>query len=168
MRIRISGISEAIKHIERYEQSLDSKQNELVDKLADVGVEVATEGYGAAFYDGTKDISVSKESGQHSGSAKVVATGSTVAFVEFGTGVHYPEQHPKAGEFGAVRGGYGHHLGRLDSWRYPEENGGGTPDPKYPGYVTTHGNPPSYSMYEAGKDMRAKIGEIAKEVYGNG
>lgn len=49
----------------------------------------------------------------------VVAVGGAVLFIEFGTGVKYPDNHPEAGKNGFTRGGYGYHLGRLkNGWRY--------------------------------------------------
>ena len=44
----------------------------------------------------------------------VVAVGSATLFIEFGTGVKYPDNHPEAAEHGMIRGGYGYRLGRLE------------------------------------------------------
>ena len=79
------------------------------------------------------------------------------------------EIHPKAGEFGAVRGGYGLHLGLNDSWRYrgdPGTNGEIITFGRHAGQVLTHGNPPARAMYETGKEIRARISAVAAEVFG--
>ena len=94
-----------------------------------------------------------------------------MTFIEFGSGVHYVEQHPKASEMGAVRGGYGQNKGLKDTWAYygdPGTNGEPAKGKKgEKGLVFTHGNPPARAMYDAGKEMRERIAEIAREVFMN-
>ena len=170
MGIRISGVVETIRHLEEYKKRVKRNQHTLLAKLAEIGINTAQVRFSTAQYDGTNDVKVPAEPTWVSDSKLIIsAQGSTVAFIEFGTGVHYSETHPKAGEFGAVRSGYGHGLGKLDSWRYIGEPGSnGEPSTKHPGYIVTHGNPPAMAMFQAGEDMRNRILEIAKEVYDNG
>jgi len=171
MRIRFTGLSETIQHLEEYQKRIEDKQHTLLEKLAEIGIDTATVRFSQAQYDGVKDVDVPKDPEWVSDNTlQISAVGSTVSFIEFGTGVHYTESHPKAGEFGAIRGGYGHGLGKLDSWRYkgePGTNGELITEGKHTGEILTHGNPPARAMYDAGKEMRAKIQEIAKEVYGH-
>lgn len=84
----------------------------------------------------------SESSNLYSAYSDISATGKSITFIEFGAGVHYAaEGHPKAGDFGFTRGGYGYHLGKLDSWRYsgnPGTNGEVITDGKHQGEVKTY------------------------------
>ena len=99
----------------------------------------------------------------------VVAVGSSVLFIEFGTGVKYPDNHPEAGKNGFTRGGYGYKLGRLEKgWRYtgdPGSNGEVITTGKHAGEVHTHGNPANMSMYETVRELEEKFAEIARRCY---
>ena len=101
--------------------------------------------------------------------AAVVAIGSSVLFIEFGTGVKYPDSHPEAGKFGFEHGGYGHHLGRLEKgWRYqgdPGTNGEVIATGKHAGEIHTYGNPANMSMYYTVRELEEKFEEIARRVY---
>jgi len=167
MRITISGLDKTINHLKKYSERLSEKNKLFLEKLAQIGIDEATIRFSTAQYDGTNDVSVSATPEWVSDTTlRVYATGSTLFFIEFGTGVHYSEQHPKAGEFGFTRGGYGHHLGKLDSWRYEGDPGtNGEPDEKHPGYIKTHGNPPAMAMYGAAEKMKNQVLEIAREVF---
>jgi hypothetical protein len=136
--------------------------------LAELGVQQASVKFTNAQYDGANDVNVFAE-WQGDNVLRIVASGQAVAFIEFGTGVTYMQQHPKAGQFGAVRGAYGHHLGRLKSgWRYKGDAGtNGTVDEKHAGYIHTFGNPPAMAMYYTAEMLKDKVTEIAREVYGS-
>lgn len=154
-------------------KSLGNDSPQFIDKLHRVMQELVNYGLGQAqlylanaVYDGTPDYHI--RINWISPTACTLTTyGDTVAFMEFGTGIVYPDNHPKAPEFGAVRGEYGYKLGRHWTWRYPASHGAGTnavPDQSHPGYLLTHGNPANKIMYNTGKDMHAKVREIlAKE-----
>ena len=167
--IRVTGIDAILRQLDNYVNSMQYKQHKVLQKLAEIGIDVATVRFGSAQYDGTNDVTVSQPIWDGDNKVLFSADGDTVAFIEFGTGVHYSEAHPKAVEFGAVRGTYGYGLGRFDSWRYegdPGTNGEVIQSGAHAGEVLTHGNPPARAMYEAGKEMRSRISEIIKEVYG--
>jgi hypothetical protein len=171
IKCSLGNISEAIKQIEEYEKSLQKKQKIFLEKLAEIGVDVAKAKFQSAQYDGDNDVVLSEPAWLGDNRLVISATGKSVMFIEFGTGVHYAsESHPKAGEFGFVRGGYGYGLGKLDTWRYegnPGTNGEVIKEGKHKGEVKTHGNPANRCMYEASKEMRKKIRETAKEVFGS-
>ena len=173
MKIKCSlgNISEAIKQIEKYEKSLQKKQKIFLEKLAEVGVDVAKAKFQTAQYDGDNDVVLSEPAWLGDNRLVISATGKSVMFIEFGTGVHYKaETHPLADDFGFVRGAYGYTLGKFDSWRYkgnPGTNGEMITEGKHKGEIETHGNPANRCMYEASKEMRKKVREIAKEVFGS-
>lgn len=170
--VTISGIDKAIKDLESYKVSLIAKKREFLTKLAEIGIETATIGFSNAIYDGDNDVVVQKTPEWiDENTLQIVASGTTVLFIEFGTGVHYTEQHPKADELGFTRGTYGQGKGSQDMWGYYGSAGtNGIVRTKADGsyVVLTHGNPPARAMWEASEQIKSRILEIAKEVYGNG
>lgn len=171
MRIKVTGLEKAVRKLEAYKKSLEGKTHVFLEHLAQVGIDVADVAFRTAQYDGENDVVVSGEPEWIDDNTLVItASGSAVKFIEFGTGVHYTEQHPKAGEMGMVRGEYGQGKGSQDSWGYygnPGTNGRVVKENGKGSLVITHGNPPARAMYDAGKEMREQVRAIAKEVFGN-
>ena len=137
------------------------------NRLAQEGMEIASVKFSQAVYDGTNDVSVTVEPRGNNVRA-VVATGGATLFIEFGTGVTYPDDHPEAGELGMKRGEYGQGHGKQHSWGYygaPGTNGV-LKEKKNGGLVViTHGNPANMPMYETVKELQDRLTEIAKEVF---
>ena len=162
------SINAAIKELESYKKWLKEKTEELVKELAKQGVEIAKLKFASAAYDGTKDVSVSFKQKKDTRYA-VMAVGGTVLFIEFGTGITYPDDHPEkpAGLIG--RGEYGHKLGRLpNGWRYngdPGTNGVVIMQGKHAGMVQTKGNPANASLYLTERELETKFKEIVKKVF---
>ena len=97
IKISVSGLDETIKHLEQVKKSLEIKQHRLMERLAEIGIDVASVRFKTAQYDGINDVSVDKSPewiDEHT--LAIVARGQAVAFIEFGTGVHYAEKHPTA------------------------------------------------------------------------
>lgn len=164
IKVRIHGVNNLIKRMEKVEKKFEDKNREFLERLAAVGVDVARIRFANAQYDGVNDVIVRDPEWVNENTLRINADGFTVAFIEFGTGVHYSEQHPLAAELHMIRGSYGHHLGLQDSWKYrgaPGTNGEMTDGD----WVWTHGNPPARAMYDAGKEIRDKVREIAREVF---
>lgn len=137
------------------------------DRLAQEGMEIASIKFSQAVYDGTNDVSVTVEPRGNNVRA-VVATGGATLFIEFGTGVTYPDDHPEAGELGMKRGEYGQGHGKQRSWGYYGDPGtnGVLKEKKNGGFVViTHGNPANMPMYETVKELQDRLTEIAKEVF---
>lgn len=137
------------------------------DRLAQEGMEIASIKFSQAVYDGTNDVSVTVEPRGNNVRA-VVATGGAILFIEFGTGVTYPDDHPEAGELGMKRGEYGQGHGKQHSWGYYGDPGtnGVLKEKKNGGFVViTHGNPANMPMYETVKELQDRLTEIAKEVF---
>mgnify|MGYP000712148774 FL=1 len=135
------------------------------DRLAQEGMEIASIKFSQAVYDGTNDVSVTVEPRGNNVRA-VVATGRATLFIEFGTGVTYPDNHPEAGELGMKRGEYGQGHGKQHSWGYYGDPGtNGVLKEKKNGGVITHGNPANMPMYETVKELQDRLTEIAKEVF---
>lgn len=161
------GIDTLLREIESYTVWLKERSQILLDRLAQAGVEVASARFAKAAYDGTNDASVSMET-RSEGVRAVVAVGASVLFIEFGTGVTYPDNHPQAAELGMKRGEYGQGNGKQSSWGYYGEPGtNGVVKMKKDGstVVITHGNPANMPMYETVKELEAMLPDLVKEVF---
>lgn len=161
------GIDTLLREIESYTVWLKERSQVLLDRLAQAGFEVASARFAKAAYDGTNDASVSMET-RSEGVRAVVAVGASVLFIEFGTGVTYPDNHPQAAELGMKRGEYGQGHGKQSSWGYYGDPGtNGVVKMKKDGstVVITHGNPANMPMYETVKELEAMFPDLVKEVF---
>lgn len=161
------GIDTLLREIESYTVWLKERSQVLLDRLAQAGFEVASARFAKAAYDGTNDASVSLET-RSEGVRAVVAVGASVLFIEFGTGVTYPDNHPQAAELGMKRGEYGKGHGKQSSWGYYGDPGtNGVVKMKKDGstVVITHGNPANMPMYETVKELETMLPELVKEVF---
>lgn len=161
------GIDTLLREIESYTVWLKERSQVLLDRLAQAGFEVASARFAKAVYDGTNDASVSLET-RSEGVRAVVAVGASVLFIEFGTGVTYPDNHPQAAELGMKRGEYGQGHGKQSSWGYygdPGTNGVVKMKKNGSTMVITHGNPANMSMYETVKELEAMLPDLVKEVF---
>ena len=130
-------------------------------------------GNGAEFktaqYDGDNDVVVNSVPAWISDNQlAITATGQSITFIEFGSGVYYSEQHPRATDFGYERGAYGQGKGSQNAWGYygvPGTNGEIIKSNEKGDLVITHGNPPARAMYDAGKEMRSVMVDIARKVW---
>lgn len=165
--LSVAGIETAIREVEKYKVWLQERSNLLLDRLADEGYQIASAKFAKAVYDGTNDASVSVEQ-RGTAARAVVAVGSSVLFIEFGTGVTYPDSHPEAADHGMTRGGYGQGKGSRSSWGYygdPGTHGQLKEKPNGNTVVITHGNPANMSMYETVKELQERLPVIVKEVF---
>ena len=161
------GIDTLLREIESYTVWLKERSQVLLDHLAQAGLEVASARFAKVAYDGTNDASVSLET-RSEGVRAVVAVGASVLFIEFGTGVTYPDNHPQAAELGMKRGEYGQGHGKQSSWGYYGDPGtNGVVKMKKDGstVVITHGNPANMPMYETVKELEAMLPDLIKEVF---
>ena len=92
------------------------------------------------------------------------ASGESILFIEFGTGVYNPVTHPKADELGMIRGAYGKGYGQNYTWYYRGDPGTNGEDLGN-GRIRTHGNNANRCMWDASEEMRRRIYDIAKEVF---
>ena len=161
------GINMLHREIESYTVWLKERSQVLLDRLAQAGFEAASARFAKAAYDGTNDASVSLET-RSEGVRAVIAVGASVLFIEFGTGVTYPDNHPQAAELGMKRGEYGKGHGKQSSWGYYGDPGtNGVVKMKNDGstVVITHGNPANMPMYETVKELEAMLPDLVKEVF---
>ena len=151
------SVDAALKAVRRYKKDFKAKEQEFVRRLAEIGVRVAQTGFATADYDGVNDVVVSIEK-TASGYA-VVASGEAVGFIEFGTGIKYPEWDntgmeytpPKHGTYGKGQGANPGH------WWFKQNEGARARH--------TYGNPPAEAMLTARNEMIDRVTQIAREVW---
>lgn len=161
-----SGIDEMLKGIEDEKRWLNQKCEELSSRLATMGALSASFGFSRAIYSGTNDFSVEvNRIGENAYS--VTASGETVLFVEFGSGL-IGYGHPEVGEYGpGTYPGKGH-WDQPQGWWYPTEDAGvGYKTSKKTGtmYAHTFGNPPNMPMYNSVKELEGELTRLVKEVF---
>lgn len=157
------SIDKAIKQLQEYKKDFLAKEQIFIERLAKIGVSVASAGFAMADYDGVNDVQVTMNS--NGTKATVIAYGETVGFIEFGTGVRNPEWDnsgmkytpPKHGTYGKGRGA------NPKGWWFTLHEGGSS-DVKIPA-MHTYGNPPAEAMRTARDTMIERVIQIAREVW---
>lgn len=147
------SVDRAIVQIKTYERDFEAQVTEFVKRLATLGLSVAQVGYDTADYDGESDVVVRME--QNGTSATIIASGETVGFIEFGTGIKFPEWSG-SGETGYTpprHGTYGKGKGaNPKGWWFGSS-------------FHTYGNMPAEAMLTAREVIVENITRIAREVW---
>ena len=123
MRLSTKSIGQALKELKAYRNSIESKEKELLDELANIGVREASIRFTTAIYDGVNDSDVTLEAIENG--YRIVAKGQAVAFIEFGAGVYHnpSEPYPNPRPEGIVGiGEYGHGYGKRQAWGFRDES----------------------------------------------
>lgn len=148
-----SSIQGAIKELRKYKKWIAEKERELRIRLATRGATVASIQFARAIYSGTNDVSVRVDD---TGTVAVIyAEGSSVAFIEFGSGATYGHGHPMNSELGTGAGTYPNgkgHWNNPNGWWYGHGE-------------HTFGNPPAMAMVNARDRMVEELTQIAREVF---
>lgn len=162
------SINQAIKDLKAWDKWVEKKSKRLLEELADRGIEVMSHNFYQAVYDGTNDVKCQvKEKGDHY--TTLIATGNAVLFIEFGTGVKYPDNHPEKPEGLVGRGEYGKGKGKNpEGWRYvgePGTNGVRSKTAKKKSVIHTYGNPANQCVYQTIQQLKDEFEEIARRVF---
>lgn len=168
--VAISGVDNLLEKIDIMRKRIPEKMHTLLLRMSEIGITSMRSGFARAIYDGTPDYNIGQPYWRGKHILVLPVSGKTVAFIEFGTGVVYPDTHPDATRMGAIRGEYGLGHGKGNAWGYygePGTNGKnmGVNPKTGDTLVITHGNPANAPMYNAVKAMRDKVLETAKEVW---
>jgi hypothetical protein len=151
------SVDAALKKVRKYQKDFEKKEAEFIRRLAEIGVTVAGGIYSVADYDGEHDFSVyMKKTGN---GYSVVADGTTIGFLEFGTGIRNPEWHGDGLEYTPPpHGSYGKGHGKQPyGWWFKSQEYGVT--------MHTYGNPPAEGMLSARNEMILRVTQIAREVW---
>lgn len=150
VELSTAGIRTLTGALKDYQKWLERKTDELARRLADIGVQKAEINFSAAYYDGEEDHTLEVIPVEPN-CYTVRASGETVLFVEFGTGlVGYG--HPEPNGYGAGT--------------YPGKGHWDDPNGWYYGHGKhSYGNPPNMPMYNTVKELELDLERIVKEVF---
>lgn len=144
-----SGIEELKNGLNDYLEWIEERSEELCKRLADMGAVSASLEFSRAIYSGDEDHVITVEKVDNN-CYKVKASGETVLFVEFGTGL-IGYGHPEPHEMGpGTYPGKGH-WNDPNGWYYGSKQ-------------HTYGNPPNMPMYHTVKELELELERVAREV----
>lgn len=172
--LSVASIKALKKQLIEYKEELSNKCDELVKRLAEVGIPVIDKQMAKASYTYDEKGIESGSNTEHNTYVKVdslvgmskatlVVEGKDVLFIEFGAGVYHNDvgvgdtNHPKGAENGFLIGTYGLGHGSQQVWGYYAESGE---------LVFTHGTKATMPMYKASLEIRDNVLKIAKDVFG--
>ena len=147
--LSMSGIKELELGLKEYERWVKRKSEELCQRLAELGAQKAEVNFASVYYDGPEDHAIAVE--KRGDGYAVVASGTTVLFVEFGSGL-IGYGHPEANGMGpGTYPGKGH-WDDPGGWYYAHGQ-------------HSHGNPPNMPMYNAVKELEMDLERVVREVF---
>lgn len=154
--IALEHLDKALEDIEAYKKQFEEHVNETVKQLTELGRADAQINFSTARYDGDNDVEVVSQANKKTGT--ITASGKSTLFIEFGTGISYPNDHPEATRLGVEHG----------SWSEGPEGKGHWDDPN--GWYYKHGkkskgNPANRCLYNAGKKIEENAEKIAREIF---
>ena len=166
VRLDPKSVAEAIEELNQYKQDIEKKVTLLMQRLTDLGAEVARVKIVSmgAYYSGELLSGVEGYFSPSLNVGFVRVTSDHVAFVEFGTGVVGQANPHKNGEYlskAAWQYATGPKIfttqdGRV-GWIYPTDDGG---------FRFTEGMESRPFMYETALEIQREFPRIAKEVFG--
>ena len=164
LNLSAESIDAAIREVEQFQQWIQEKTKELLNALAQQGYEICSYHFSLAAYDGTNDVQCSfEERGENV--VAVVAVGHATLFIEFGTGIMFPDDHPEAAENNMIRGEYGKKQGANPNGWYYRGDPGTYGEVDKNGKVHTYGSPANMCMYLAIRDVERMFEETARRVF---
>lgn len=168
----VKSLDLTIEFLKEYQKWLNIKLSELINEFAQLGVEKATIKYDNAYTTNDGDITVEIQDSPSGKGKLVVALGWAVLFMEFGTGITYPDIHPEKPDDVLPRGTYGRKTaGRYGLWAYNGDVGKNPPPDTYGVDVNGHtevytkGIPASMAMYLTREELLQEAKEIIERVF---
>lgn len=179
--LHVDGLNELIDKYSNLDKWLEDKCDELAMRLAEHGAKVAKIHYSTAPYAGKNDVEVTVDP-EGKGKAVIKATGQSVLFIEFGTGITKPynaadARHDLVDSSMIVNHGQ-YELQRASSpkgWVYEGFPGNNPPSDTFymsdksadEGIPLTHtmGSDATPGMYFGKKSIERHFEEIVREVF---
>ena len=152
LKIQTKSINKIVAYLRAIKRDFDERCEQFVARLAQLGADGAKIDYQAVNYLGDNDVEIDVI--KTAEGYEVVASGRSVIFIEFGSGMG--ATHPQADEFDYGSGTWSkrHGIGKFyrDGYWY------------YDG-VKLKEQQPAQAMFNASKNMRNQILKIAREVF---
>nr|DAU44174.1 MAG TPA: hypothetical protein [Caudoviricetes sp.] len=167
VRLSDAGLRDAERQIQEYKTTLNRKARALAFRLSWLGLEVAKVRFANAEYAGSNDVKC--HINQKDKTCTIVAEGKSVAFIEFGTGIHHDGYGGELPPGVGVHGSYGQGKGAGRRWYYYGDSGNaGTYVDTVPGKGQlnyTSGNEPAMAMWGAVEEMASQVEATWREVW---
>lgn len=136
-------------------QDIEKRAHDLINSMVELGAADASERFSNALYAGTNDATVEgRMTGKTEG--EVEATGESVLFIEYGTGIGPVEPPHHAGEYGQGQGAdppwyyYGEQGNMPDTMVVRNDSANGT-------VIRTFGNPANLCMHLAKQTVEEEL-----------
>jgi len=167
INVKLKGLDNIIKRLNRLIINVDTMAKEIMDTLSYNGYVNATLGFQEAQYDGDNDVVVSLK--WEGNKVELIASGTSVLFIEFGSGIHYDSGNPlrktTTPNVGAI-GSYGRGQGATGKhWIYYSNDYPLNPTPSFIGSgdtYTTSGYKSAYTSVET-RSWQTKSGMKSKQ-----
>lgn len=167
VRLSDAGLRDAERQIQVYKATLNRKAKALAFRLSWLGLEVAKIRFENAKYAGSNDVKC--HINQKDKTCIIVAEGKSVAFIEFGTGIHHNGYGGELPPGVGAHGSYGKGQGANRRWYYYGDLGNaGTYVDTVPGKGQlnyTDGNEPAMAMWGAVEEMASQVEATWREVW---
>ncbi len=169
MVVKCHSIQEVIEQLQNFGKRIQSKNSQFMARLLNEGFTLANNNLEtiSAYYKEDATVSIGVEDNGKTIKGYVYLNGGKVAFIEFGAGVTFngsagTSPHPRGTELGMTIGSYGKGQGanswgwwfRKDERQYERQ------------YEHSYGNPAYMPLYRTLQELKEKVADIAKEVYG--
>ena len=159
VRLSDAGLRDAERQIQEYKATLNEKARAFAFRLSWLGLEVAKVRFANAEYAGSNDVKC--HINQKNKTCTIVAEGKSVAFIEFGTGIHHNGYGGELPPGVGAHGSYGQGKGAGKRWYYYGDSGNaGTYVDTVPGKGQlnyTDGNEPAMAMWGAVEEMASQV-----------
>jgi hypothetical protein len=167
VRLSDAGLREAERQIQEYKTTLNKKARAFAFRLSWLGLEVAKVRFENAEYAGSNDVKC--HINQKDKTCTIVAEGKSVAFIEFGTGIHHNGYGGELPPGVGAHGSYGQGKGAGRRWYYYGDPGNaGTYVDTVPGKGQlnyTSGNDAAMAMWGAVEEMASQVEATWREVW---
>lgn len=167
VRLSDAGLRDAERQIQEYKATLNKKARALAFRLSWLGLEVAKIRFENAEYAGSNDVKC--HINQKDKTCTIVAEGKSVAFIEFGTGIHHNGYGGYLPPGVGAHGSYGQGKGAGRRWYYYGDPGNaGTYVDTVPGKGQlnyTSGNDAAMAMWGAVEEMASQVEATWREVW---
>lgn len=153
------GTKSLLAHLDRIQDAIKTDVPNKVDEEVQKRAQGAQSEYDTAKYLGHRDVSV--ESVRSGNEWTIIATGETLLFIEFGTGIVYPHNNPIEHPYN-YPGSWSvdHEQYLTDSDKLAKYHGGW---PLMNG-VISYGNPSANVMYQTGKAITGVLPRDLKSI----
>ena len=154
--IKAKNLNRVLKDVEDRTQAIKDKTTEMVRQTTELGEKEASANFSRADYDGTNDVRVTSRVYKKTGT--VTAKGTKTLFIEFGTGIIFPNDHPEATGLNVEHGSWSEgpegkgHWDDINGWFFKHGQ-------------HSYGNPANRCMYNAKKEVERNAQKIARRVF---